>query len=58
MIAFVIIHNMIFEDGCDEGLLNQGWQFEGELIAAQRGSTSFEEFIHVHRKIHDRHTHE
>jgi hypothetical protein len=37
MIAFVIIHNMIFEDGRDEGLLNQGWQFEGELIAAQPG---------------------
>jgi hypothetical protein len=54
----VIIHNNIVEDECDEGLLDQGWQFQGELVVLHAGSTMFEEFIHVHHVIGDLHTHD
>jgi hypothetical protein len=32
MTACMIMHNMIIEDERDEGIHNQGWKFQGELL--------------------------
>jgi hypothetical protein len=38
MTACVIMHNMIIEDECDEGIHDQGWEFQDELVAPYPGS--------------------
>jgi hypothetical protein len=58
MTTFVIMHNMIVKDELDEGLLDQGWDFEAELVAPHQGAGIFEEFLHVHQEIRDRTTHD
>jgi hypothetical protein len=55
--ACVIMHNMIVNDERDEGIHDQGWEFQGELVAPYLGATTFEEFLHVHEEIHDSATH-
>jgi hypothetical protein len=35
--ACVIMHNMIIEEKCEDTLLDQGWQFQGELAKRHRG---------------------
>jgi hypothetical protein len=52
--ACVIIHNMIVEDEHDEGIHDQGWEFQGELVTPHPGAATFEEFLHVHEQIRDR----
>jgi hypothetical protein len=37
MTACVIMHNMIIEDKCDEGIHDQRWEFQGESIAQHLG---------------------
>jgi hypothetical protein len=51
MTACVIMHNMIVEDERDEGIHDQGWEFQGELIASHPEAATFEKFLHVHEKI-------
>jgi hypothetical protein len=58
MTAYVIMHNMIVEDVRDEGIHDQGWEFQGELVAPHPGAATFEEFLHVHAEIRDRTTHD
>jgi hypothetical protein len=58
MTACVIIHNMIVEDKHDEGIRDQGWEFQGEFVAPHLGAATFEEFLHVHEEIRDRATHD
>jgi hypothetical protein len=48
MTTCVIMHNMIVEDERDEGVHNQEWEFQGELVARHSGAATFEEFLHVH----------
>jgi hypothetical protein len=52
MTACVIMHNMIVEDERDEDIHDQGWEFQGELVAPHVGTVTFEEFLHVHKEIH------
>jgi hypothetical protein len=47
MTACVIMHNMIVEDERDDGIHDQGWEFQGELVAPHPGAATFEEFLHV-----------
>jgi hypothetical protein len=42
MTTYVIMHNMIVEDEHDEGLHNQGWEFQDELVDPLLGTTIFE----------------
>jgi hypothetical protein len=58
MTACVIMHNMIVEDQRDEGINDQGSEFQVDLVAPHPGEATFEEFIHVHEEIHDRTTHD
>jgi hypothetical protein len=58
MTACVIMHNMIIEDERDEGIHEQGWEFQGELVAPHPEAATFEEFLHVHEEIRDRATHD
>jgi hypothetical protein len=58
MTACVIMHNMIVKNERDEGINDQGWEFQGELVAPHTWSAIFEEFFHVHEEIHDRGTHD
>jgi hypothetical protein len=58
MTACVIMLNMIVEDEHDECIHDQGWKFQGELVAPHPGAATFEEFLHVHEVIHDRTTHD
>jgi hypothetical protein len=58
MTACVIMHNMIVEDERDDGIHNQGWKFQVELVAPHPGAATFEEFLHVHEKIRDHATHD
>jgi hypothetical protein len=54
----MIMHNMIVEDEHDEGIHDQGWEFQGELVAPHLGAATFEEFLHVHEEIRDHATHD
>jgi hypothetical protein len=58
MTACVIMHNMIVKDECDEDIHDQGWEFQGELVAPHLGAATFEEFLHVYEEIRDRATHD
>jgi hypothetical protein len=42
MTSCVIMHNMIVDDERDEGFLDQGHQFQGELVAPQARLSMFE----------------
>jgi hypothetical protein len=48
-VTCVIMHTMIIEEERDRGLYDQGWKFQGELIALHPGASTFEEFLHVHQ---------
>jgi hypothetical protein len=37
----VIMHNMIVKDERDEDLHDQGWEFQGELVAPRPGAATF-----------------
>jgi hypothetical protein len=50
------MHNMIVEDERDDGIHDQWWKFQGELIAPHPEAAIFDEFLHVHEEIHDRAT--
>jgi hypothetical protein len=58
MTACVIMYNMIVKDERDDGIHDQGWEFQGELVAPYSGAATFEEFLHVHEEIRDRATHD
>jgi hypothetical protein len=58
MTVCVIMHNMIVEDGRDDGIHDQGWEFQGELVAPHLGAATFEKFLHVHEEIRDHATHD
>jgi hypothetical protein len=49
---------MIVEDERDEGIHDQGWEFQSELVSPHPGVATFEEFLHVHEEILDRGTHD
>jgi hypothetical protein len=53
MTTCVVMHNMIVENESDEGLHDQGWEFQGELVAPHPGAATLEEFLHVQQEIHD-----
>jgi hypothetical protein len=42
----------------DEGIYDQGWEFQGELVAPHPGAATFEKFLHMHEEIYDRATHD
>ena len=56
MTACVIMHNMIVEDERDEGMQDQAWQFQGQLVEPQ-GPFSFEQFFDFHRDICEKQSH-
>jgi hypothetical protein len=41
MTAYMIMHNMIIEEERDDNVYDQGWDFQGELVAANPGLASF-----------------
>jgi hypothetical protein len=57
MTACVIMHNMIIEEEHDDSVYDQGWDFQGELVAPNPVSSSFQEFLHTNHDIRDRATH-
>jgi hypothetical protein len=57
MTCCVIMHNMTVEQERDNNLHNQGWKFQGELIEPQYGTSSCEEFLHMHVELCDSHIH-
>jgi hypothetical protein len=58
MTTYVVMNNIIIDDKRDEGIHNQEWEFQGELVARHLGAATFEEFLHVHEEIRDRATHD
>jgi hypothetical protein len=50
------MHKMIAEEERDD-IYDQGWDFQGELVAPNPGPPSFHEFFHAHHEIRDRTTH-
>jgi hypothetical protein len=58
MTACVIVNSMMVKDERDEGIYDQGWEFQGELVAPHPEAATFEMFLHVHEEIHDRATHD
>jgi hypothetical protein len=58
MTCCVIMHNMIVEDERDDSIYDQGWQFQGELVAPIPGPASFQDFLHCHHEIRDREVHQ
>jgi hypothetical protein len=38
MTAYVVMNNIIIDDKRDEGIHNQEWEFQGELVAHIQGS--------------------
>lgn len=53
------MHNVIIEqERDDERLHYQGWQFWGELVEPQPGESTYEEFLHIHTELRDRHIHD
>jgi hypothetical protein len=56
MTACVIMHNMIIEEKHDDSVYDQGWDFQGELVAVNPVPSSFQEFLHTHHEIRDRAT--
>jgi hypothetical protein len=57
MTACVIMHNMIVEEESDDSVYDQGWDFQGELVAPNPVPSSLQEFLHTHHEIRDRATH-
>jgi hypothetical protein len=51
--ACMIMHNMIVEEECDYSVYDQGWDFQGVLVATNPVPTSFQEFLHTHHEIRD-----
>jgi hypothetical protein len=46
--ACVIMHNIIIEEECDDSVYDQGWDFRGDLVAA---NPIPQEFLHTHHEI-------
>jgi hypothetical protein len=57
MTACVIMHNIIVEEERDDTVYDQGWNFQGELVAPNPGPVSFQDFLHAHHETRDRATH-
>jgi hypothetical protein len=57
MTACVIMHNMIVDEERDDTFYDQGWDFQGELVAPNPGPVSFQDFLHAHHEIRDWATH-
>jgi hypothetical protein len=51
------MHNMIVEEERDDSVYDQGWDFQGELVAANLVPSCFQEFLHTYHEIRDRATH-
>jgi hypothetical protein len=51
MTACVIMHNMIIEKEHDDSVYDQGWDFQGELVAPNPVPSSFQEFLYTHHEI-------
>jgi hypothetical protein len=51
----MIMHSMIGEDKCDEGLHDQVWKFYGELVVSHSGTATFEEVLYVHQETRTTH---
>ena len=56
MTVFVIMNNMIVEDERDEGMHDQAWQFQGQLVEPQ-GPSTFAQFLDFHRDIREKASH-
>ena len=57
MCCCVIMHNMIVEDERDDSLCDKDWEFSGETIVLQFGSTTFAWWIEFHREMRDKIAH-
>jgi hypothetical protein len=57
MTAYVIMHNMIVEEERDDSIYDQGWDFQGELVAPNPVPSSFPKFLYTHHEIRDQATH-
>jgi hypothetical protein len=57
MTACVIMHNMIVEEEHDGSVYDQGWGFQGELVAPNPVPSSFQKKNHTHHEIRGRATH-
>ena len=57
MSCCLIMHNMIVEDERDDSLFDKDWEFSGETIVPQFGSTIFAGWIEFHREMRDKIAH-
>jgi hypothetical protein len=55
MTCCVIMHTMIVEQEHDNNLHDQGWQFQYKLVELEHGISTFEEFLHMHVELRDKH---
>jgi hypothetical protein len=42
---------MIIDEERDDSVYDQGWDFQGELVAANPVPASFQEFFYTHHEI-------
>ena len=49
----VIMHNMIVEDERPDGKNENGWDFQGELVAPNPGPETWEEFLNTTIEVTD-----
>ena len=52
----VIMHNMVVEYERDEGLNDQAWQFQSEVVEPQ-GPSTFAQFLDLHCDIREKVSH-
>jgi hypothetical protein len=53
MTICVIMHNMIIEDEGDNNIYDQGWEFQGDLVAPGP-SADFQDYLQMQHEIRDR----
>ena len=59
MTACVIMHNMIVENERDDAMIfDQGWEFEGELVAPTPEPVSRDHYSDLYAEMRDRPQHE
>jgi hypothetical protein len=57
MTGCVIMHNMIIEDGRNDSIYDDDWEFQVELVEPLGGEASWKYFLQMHNSFRDRTTH-
>jgi hypothetical protein len=52
-----MIMRMIVEAERDDNIHDQSWDIQGELVDLEPGITSWKQFMHITKTLHDRNIH-